>query len=1031
MAHQAESQRPTSSWIRVSIPLTLAHWQLRQTWRLLLIVGLGMVVAVILVCAVPLYTQIATTAGLRDTLDSTSGYGDITISATSEQILPDAIQYNTQHMNRALHNSLGPYLSPGPAFSIDVQGPAFHTLDPHKQGNQLELIGASMQEAVSHLKLLQGQLPQPSSNRIEIALPAQAARDLHVKIGDVLTMSVFYDNTAEGMIERDLSLPIVGIFALNANDPFWHQQDFQRTESLYITRIHVFYSPLYRALMSNDAYLAVLARIAADPAFPGPGDAANPGPVLVNAAHLYWYYHLDPARITIDHLNDVRNGLATVLATIAGSLPGQPVPDSYVEKPTSFSNAPNVLADFSRRLAVVNIPVLSLTLLAIGLILFFVSFMTDVLVEYHANELAVLRSRGASPRQLFGSLMVQGVGLGLMALLLGLPLALVAVSLLVQKTLPATDQQALNSITHSPWQAIWGESPWALLAVGAAILAMLLSIARLAHMDVLSLRRETARPTHQAWWMRLRLDMGAAVVALLGFIFSLYVTSPNVLDARTRVLIVTPLTLGGSLFLLLGCTLLILRYFPLLLKLVARLAERRRSAPFILALAQLARTPRQALRTILLLALAIAFAIFTLVFSASQAQRIADVAAYQVGTDFSGQISPYAPAFTSTQNLSKAYRHIKGVTSVSIGYTTSMTAQVNGSPIQVALRAFDADAYAQTATPWTLQDAGQPLSTLMTQLARQRAAAAANSVPAIIDTKTWEMLHLQLGTPFILNDQSTAIHFVPIAEVQHIPPVNDGQEVTDNSTVIAGGILVDYSTYFATFMHIAMSNPGSFILDISTGKHVYHGPTIRPTEVWLRTYDDANSLASVRHTLSQGTLQLEYVQDRRALSEVLRNDPLYRDLVGVLLLGTLAAGLLALVGDLTASWLTAQGRLTSFVVLRALGSTSGQTASVLLWERGVTYSIAIVLGIGFGVLLSLFALPSLVLTSVNAPAIAGATSGDNVYTLQSVPPVQIIVPGTLLLALCAAVVIYIAVSGLMVSVVAKPSMSQTLRLNED
>ena len=50
--------------------LTLALWQLRQTWRLLLIVGVGIIAAAMLVCVVPLYTQVTTTAGLRSVLNA-------------------------------------------------------------------------------------------------------------------------------------------------------------------------------------------------------------------------------------------------------------------------------------------------------------------------------------------------------------------------------------------------------------------------------------------------------------------------------------------------------------------------------------------------------------------------------------------------------------------------------------------------------------------------------------------------------------------------------------------------------------------------------------------------------------------------------------------------------------------------------------------------------------------------------------------------------------------------------------------------
>src|SRR5260221_5471097 len=99
----------------------------------------------------------------------------------------------------------------------------------------------------------------------------------------------------------------------------------------------------------------------------------------------------------------------------------------------------------------------------------------------------------------------------------------------------------------------------------------------------------------------------------------------------------------------------------------------------MLALAQMARAPRQALRMILLLALAIAFAIFTLVFAASQTQRASDIADYQVGADFSGVIPLGLVNSSPLQQEIALYRHIHGVVSATGGRLAA-----DNSPAQAA-----------------------------------------------------------------------------------------------------------------------------------------------------------------------------------------------------------------------------------------------------------------------------------------------------------------------------------------------------------
>ena len=184
----------------------------------------------------------------------------------------------------------------------------------------------------------------------------------------------------------------------------------------------------------------------------------------------------------------------------------------------------------------------------------------------------------------------------------------------------------------------------------------------------------------------------------------------------------------------------------------------------------------------------------------------------------------------------------------------------------------------------------------------------------------------------------------------------------------------------------------------------------------LHTRDDAASLNSVRAALNTLELHLNDMSDRRVLIDTLHTDPLTLTLEGILSVGTVATLLLALLGDLLASWSSARTRLTNFAVLRALGTSPRQVASVLTWEQGLIYGIGILLGTGFGVLLATTVVPTLIYYGLS---------------LQNTLPVQIIVPASLVFTLGAFIAVFILALGMMVRIVSRPSMSQTLRLNED
>ncbi len=117
-------------------------------------------------------------------------------------------------------------------------------------------------------------------------------------------------------------------------------------------------------------------------------------------------------------------------------------------------------------------------------------------------------------------------------------------------------------------------------------------------------------------------------------------------------------------------------------------------------------------------------------------------------------------------------------------------------------------------------------------------------------------------------------------------------------------------------------------------------------------------------------------------------------------------------------------------MLRALGTRSAQVTRILTWEQGITLVTALLLGLLFGVLLALAAVPPLIFTGapptgmVDLPNVA-------VYTLQKIIPVTIIFPPSLALALLGLLALGLLALGLMTRIAQRPLLAQVLRLNED
>jgi putative ABC transport system permease protein len=990
MARSAQRQPRQGS--RIAATVVLAWWQLRLTWRLLIVAGFGVVTAVILVCTVPLYSQVAISAGLRDALNTPEN-SSIVIHSVAYLISQSATEKVSQQLQQEMQQNLGPFLS-GSQFS--VQSPGLQV----DERSQLQLIGWSLGDPAvrQHLKgIVAGSLPVDRADELDVAITPEAAQAMHLRVGATISVPVPFVNGQDVQVLYPLPLRISGIFEPgSASDPYWHGISFS-------SQAQGGQNALYPALVSNVSYLRLLDRASQEVSQGNEQSGAS----FETPSDLYWYYNFALDRLDSNQLDGLNNGLNNLLVSITN----QPVIQPFVDK-TSSSGPSSVISSYLDRITVARIPLLSLAYLIAGLMLFFVSLMTDLLVDRQSEAIAVLRSRGASREQIFSSLIIQSIGMGLLAFLIGPLLAVGLAYGLTLLTLPASEWGALNVILNDPISSALSLYLASLGTVIVSVLAMIFAINRAARMDVLALRREAARTTGGPAWLRMGLDLLAGVIALTGYGFSVYITSPGVLDARTRVLLLPPMTLVGAVFLLLGCMLLFLRIFPFLLEGLSKLALRMRGVTSMLAVAQMSRAPRQALRMTLLLALAVAFGIFSLDFNASQAQRIPTVAGYQIGADLSGTYPDKSALRTlPLAQQEGAFTSIPGVTSATVGYASSMRGSTSGSDVSIELRAVDAETFAQTAI-WNAQDSSQPLSSLMQQLVDQRQDSTIQGfVPAIVDAAAWKALGLSFGAPFSLSDFNGTVNFIAIAEVNHIPTISDNAGASGTNDYVAnGGVLADFLTYQA-------------VLKASLKT------TVLPTTVWLSIQHTATAHRNVLAALSSGALLLNDLNDRQAQEDAMAHDPLYLALLGVLLIGTATALLLGLLGNLTVSWLSARSRLISFAVMRALGTAPRQIASILTYEQLIIYATAIGLGVAFGILLSFLILPAFIFTSSIGNAIGGT---GLFYISQGVPPIQMVIPGFLIaLAVGLLIAICLVALGMMVRVVSRPALSSMLRLNSD
>lgn len=993
--------------------LTLARWQLGTTWRLLLVADIGILALVALICLIPLYSSVATSAAFRDSLSASPANSYVVETATSFLYNQQKFAQFEQRVSQQLEQLLPGYVQKNAVFSTSLQSLTIERT-PIGETN-LDFLGFPEQQIPQHVRLVAGQFPQTahvSSNTVPFMTTPEgfaALENMHqgYKIGSVFQFPVPLANPNTPYLVpptkmATMSMKLVGVVALSSTkDLFWHGEDFQPIIVTNTENIPV--------LMSNEALGRALEGIEATP------DAQ--GRILDQSLGVSWYYPLNLAHFNINNLDAAATGMSRLLsqANLAGdSLSLAP----YIMQ-THTGGPISIFQYFSERVTLLRVPVGGLALLIGVLILLFVSVVVGLLIEQQGEQVALLRGKGATRRQIVGALSAQGGLLALPALVLGPALAWVLALWLSQVTLQGDDRNAVDVLLSQPLASLLSAGWIALVVVVVALLVMALALWQKVRTTVLTTRSELARSGRPALWRRWRLDLVGAAVALVGAGFAFYLSNAGILNARTRALILPVVLLGAALGILVAVLLLLFRCLPALLRWGSRLALRGRGISAVLAVAQIARAPQRAVRMSMLLAFTLAFAIFTLTLNASQAQRVADATAFQVGSDFSGVL--VGPGTVSDwQATEQAYAQIPGVLSAMIGHAGVM---VNGSSSPVDVQAVDAGTCAQTMD-WTAPDSQQEIVPLLRQLvARRQASINAHVVPAIVDASAANSMGLSVGSQFGLHNEYGAVNFVVIGQVQSIPGVIDDSSGTGTSdATLSGGILADYET-------LAAVQVGS------------NGLADEAESMWLKTSNDPKVIASIEQELNSGAAPLKSISDRRAITASLSYDPMEAAIEGSLLAGAAVALALGLIGSLFGSWTGVRRRMVNFAMMRALGNTSTQIVGVAFWEQGIIYTFALLLGIGGGLLFSRIVAPGLLYTPANTVGFAQAISGSSglnmtgsglLYLVQGVPAPQVVFPLVSILVVIVIVIVVCALAlALMVRLVTRPALSEVLRLNED
>ncbi len=776
-------------------------------------------------------------------------------------------------------------------------------LFPSEEGafaNDTPLLWASVgfiSDLANHIQMVEGNYlaAEPLDGFVEVIVSQSTAESLGLQVGETYTLF------GSGGDNVQIPLRISGVWsAVDPGDSFWFYQP-EAFDEIVLTSEEAFKRQVVPALET---------------------------PV----ATAVWYQIYDGSRVRPAAVGELLDGVSVVEARVTALLNNATLDASPVE----------ALKDYGRSSGELSVILTIFSLPIIGLILYFIILIAGMVVRREQSEIAIMRSRGTTRWQIVFIYLLEGFLIAVLGLIGGLFLGSWLAQLMGRTQtfldLLLADQEAESLVIVLSSTAI----QYALLAIGLALLALLLPALTASQHTIISLRWEQARALIRPFWQRYYLDVLLLVPPLYG-LYQLNRQGAVALLGRGQDPFSNPMLFLVPIFFCFGLGLFLMRLFPLAMGLLARLAERMPSTILLMTLRQLARSAGLYTGPLLLLCLTVSLAFFTASMAVTLDGHLHDRVYYQIGADINlaelgesteASDQPTLPGQDQVQQATNRdeeeprwlflpvteHLQVPGVIAATRAGDYSATANIGGRQQAGRLLGVDRFEFSQVAFFRPDFALNEPLGGVMNRLGADRTN--------ILVSRGFMNQHgLIVGDPLRLT-------------------VGAAGDFADIDFTIAGPLDLFPSQY---------PQDGPFF--VANLDYIHEGlGGAYPYNVWLATDPDADGEAIVDGVRQLG-LVVVAAQDAREMILAEQNRPERQGLFGLLSAGFLAAAALTVLGFLVYAVVSFQRRFIELGMLRAVGLSVSQMSAYLAGEQALLILTGVGLGTTIGLLTSTIFIP--------------------------------------------------------------------------
>lgn len=728
----------------------------------------------------------------------------------------------------------------------------------------------AMSDIENHITITQGRMYSESgideNGNFEIILTETAIKTLGIVFGNSYEI-VTVDNENLDPIK----VTVVGIFEQSdVNDTYW-SEGFDH----YINGI---FTPMecYKNSLMNKG--------------------------VVRTSEIGVYYNLDYHSVDMNNISGITSALAGDFSDYKDmgytfTMDVYDIISGYVDRAASLTSI----------LWAIQIP----TMVMLAFYLFMVSRLN---VERERNEIAVLKSRGASPWQIFRLYAMEAGMLGLVTLLVAPLIGLVLCQFL------GVSNGFLEFVNRTGIAAKITLTAvlYALLAVVVFFMTTMIPIIPASKLTIVQYKQNKTKVGKMSLWEKCGIDV--ILIAASVVFYALYTDNINrqvasgTFEAKGTI---DPLIFVFAACMTLGLGLLFIRLYPYLLRLVYRIGRPFWSASQYMALTTVS-TSGSNMQRFLMLFLVITFS-FGL-FSANTARAInnnkEDRIYYQNGADVA--ISEYwiensytIDGVTMTEYTEKDFSRFEtlaGVdTATKVLIKDNAKISSGNSSEDGTVMAIEPDKFAKTA--WFRND--------LLPVHWWNYCNALTQYPAgvLVSTAFAEANKVELGDDVALKwGANDNVNLTVLAIIDYWPGVNPN------------------------------ASPNFAIMNYN---YAYNATALEPYKVWIKLADGATSEA-LYADISAKKIPIETLVDSSQKLIEEKTAPSLQGMNGGLTLGFVIIMIMAIIGFLIYWILSIKGRTLQFGILRAMGVRMREIIGILGYEQllvsGVSIAMAFVIG---------------------------------------------------------------------------------------